>query len=266
MNARAVFTTNGEPLRARDSALCLPLVTAEYIDASGDAGILDTAVRYCRPRGTPDYFDNEGESEVVESVYHHCLRAFRFTKLSPEGLVLGKHGNELRESILYFSAAKQFLKHVKNPTLKRQLIDNMETIKEAAAEALGAAREDELKMPAYLAGLLDFYDRPASQGKTEEYIDRWISEAAARRDYSPLLYKLIVNRVAGLRLCGDKIAVNPALMKNLHAARVRIGAELEIQITRTGDKKMIVDGHSYFNMEYIPWKSGAQKKEILLEI
>lgn len=267
MRSSTALCFDGDMFKNCDNALSLPLVVAEYIEITGDAAILDITTRYCRPRGVRE--DNPAyDGEIGERVYNHCLRALRFFKIGDDGLVLSKQGGDAEQSILYFSVAKKFLKYVTNSAVKIMLIENMEKIREALSARLLKAPENDLKMYAYLAGLLDLYDRPAAKSRTEEYIDLWICEHAAKKDYSALLYKLIVNRVLGIRFCGDKISLRPFLMKNLDSARARIsrnGSIYEITVLRSGERKMTIDGVSYVNLEYIPIQSG-EKKVITAEI
>ncbi len=80
----------GVRTRISDDMLFLPYVTAEYIEYTGDAAILDTVIPYLKDVPIPD--DREdwyGEAEVSAecgTLHEHCLRAIR------RGLHLGPHG------------------------------------------------------------------------------------------------------------------------------------------------------------------------------
>jgi cellobiose phosphorylase len=83
-------TGRGVRTRCSDDFLWLPLAIARYVDATGDAGVLDEDVGFLEGRPvSPDaesYFDLPSSSAQVATVYEHGVRAIR------RGLRFGPHG------------------------------------------------------------------------------------------------------------------------------------------------------------------------------
>ncbi len=82
--------SRGVRTRCSDDLLWLPFVTAEYILATGDSGILSVSLPYL---ASPPLSEKEGDryeegrkSRYRESLYSHCLRAI------DRALRFGKHG------------------------------------------------------------------------------------------------------------------------------------------------------------------------------
>ncbi len=73
-----------------DDYLWLPFVTARYIVATGDKGILEENVHFLEGRllndGEESYFDLPIKSDMSASLYQHCVKAI------DHGLVFGTHG------------------------------------------------------------------------------------------------------------------------------------------------------------------------------
>ncbi len=72
----------GQRTRASDPHLWLPAVVARYVDATGDAGLLDETVAYLEgqavPDGRIDLVITPRVSREAGSVYDHCRRALDF--------------------------------------------------------------------------------------------------------------------------------------------------------------------------------------------
>ncbi len=83
----------GVRTRISDDLLWLPYAVCEYIEKTGDSGILDVRIAYLEgeelaPGERERYFE-PARSGLRESVYHHCLRAVeRARRLGAHGLPL----------------------------------------------------------------------------------------------------------------------------------------------------------------------------------
>jgi cyclic beta-1,2-glucan synthetase len=79
-----------------DDYLWLPMATCRYVNATGDAGVLDESVPFIAGRAVnpeeDSYYDLPGTSEARASLYGHCVRAIE------KGLRFGAHGLPLMGS------------------------------------------------------------------------------------------------------------------------------------------------------------------------
>ncbi len=69
--------------KCSDDMLYLPFVTADYIEKTGDDGLLDIKVGYLEssPLSTEnERYEQPRLSDLKESVYHHCLRALAYAE------------------------------------------------------------------------------------------------------------------------------------------------------------------------------------------
>ena len=89
---------SGRGMRTRisDDYLWLPLATCRYVEATGDAAVLDEPIPFLTGRvladGEESAYDLPGKSDQVASLYEHCARAVE------HGLRYGAHGLPLMGS------------------------------------------------------------------------------------------------------------------------------------------------------------------------
>ena len=91
-------TGEGVRTRCSDDLLWLPYVTAEYVRATGDSGILDEVIPFLDQRmlkdGEHDVFAAPKRSSESASLYEHCTRALDAgTTHGPHGLPLMRAGD-----------------------------------------------------------------------------------------------------------------------------------------------------------------------------
>jgi cellobiose phosphorylase len=83
-------TDRGVRTHCSDDYLWLPLTVCQYVNATGDSGVLDETMPFVLGRAIkPDedsYYDLPGRSEETASLYEHCVRAIL------NGLAFGEHG------------------------------------------------------------------------------------------------------------------------------------------------------------------------------
>ncbi len=114
--------------KCSDDLLYLPFVTADYLEKSGDRGILDVSVGYITspPLGNlSERYEQPEKSSKKESVYLHCLRVLEYAdKRGERGLILmgscdwndafslvgekGK-GESVFSTLLYIISANKFI-------------------------------------------------------------------------------------------------------------------------------------------------------------
>ncbi len=114
--------------KCSDDMLYLPIVVCDYIEKTGDTGILDTKVHYLSspPLGNRnERYEQPELSDIKESVYQHCLRALAYAeRFGKNGLILmgscdwndgfslvGEKGigESVFSSLLFIIAAKMFI-------------------------------------------------------------------------------------------------------------------------------------------------------------
>ena len=83
----------GVRTRITDDLLFLPFVTADYIEHTGDVGILSEEVNYLKdvpiPEGQEDWYGEAEQAVLREPLYMHCLQALnRASKTGEHGLPL----------------------------------------------------------------------------------------------------------------------------------------------------------------------------------
>jgi cyclic beta-1,2-glucan synthetase len=85
---------SGRGVRTRfmDDRHWLPLVTAAYVEATGDTGVLDVVTPYLDgppvPEGREDLYLQPQPSSVTATLYEHCLAALGLSPAGPHGLPL----------------------------------------------------------------------------------------------------------------------------------------------------------------------------------
>jgi len=139
----------GVRTRISDDLLFLPYVTAWYIRATEDIGILDEQVPYLvSPLLAPvqeDRYESPALSEYQESLRQHCLKALKYVELGEHGLPLMKGGDwndgmnriggEKGESVwlgfFYATVLRDFASYAQQEEenllrLARQLLENLD--------------------------------------------------------------------------------------------------------------------------------------------
>ena len=120
--------------KCSDDMLYLPIVVADYIEKTGDRGLLDVETYYLtsRPLSSEESerYETPERSDLKESVYRHCLRALSYAdKRGRHGLILmgscdwndafslvGRRGigESVFSSMLFIVAAERFLPIVRS--------------------------------------------------------------------------------------------------------------------------------------------------------
>ncbi len=139
-----------------DDLLYLPLVTADYIEKTGDKSLLSVSVEYLDspPLGSlSERYEQPERSGKFESVYHHCLRALNAAyKIGKHGLVLmgscdwndafslvGEKGvgESVFSSLLYIISAQSFIPIIESRgdmQTAKVLNENIQSLKKALEE------------------------------------------------------------------------------------------------------------------------------------
>lgn len=83
----------GVRTRFSDDLLWLPMTVCDYLEATGDSGLLETPVAYCKgellQEEEQERYQQVAVDGRVESVYHHCVRAIdRAWRLGSHGIPL----------------------------------------------------------------------------------------------------------------------------------------------------------------------------------
>jgi hypothetical protein len=122
-------------------ALTLPLAAAEYINYTGDSGILDESICYNGLCSNP--LCDIRATEFCESVYQHITNALNTEKIHGEreenNIILERLGidkayNKIVSRLLYCISAEAFLPYIKDYGYKLDLIEKISIIKRDSAD------------------------------------------------------------------------------------------------------------------------------------